>query len=316
MKRQAILLVNIGTPDSPSVADVRKFLSEFLNDKRVITLPWLVRKILVNLIIVPFRAPRSAALYRQLWSADGSPLLIHSKSLVRKLQVRMGEKYALFLAMRYGNPGLERVIASLIKDQYDELVLVPLYPQWAEATTESTIARVKEILHDSGDSIAIRIVPPFFNHPAFVDAFSHLASRYQPGTWDHVIFSFHGLPITKDGGSERYRTACCETAFAIAKKLTLSENGYSISFQSRLTKNWLSPFTDQTLTNLAQEGKKRVLILSPSFVADCLETVVEIGIEYRNLFISLGGSELQLVESLNDNDMWVSGLQELIEEQL
>lgn len=331
MGRKALILVNTGTPDTPGVKDVRRFLSAFLNDRRVIDLTWLARKILVNLIIVPFRAPRSAVLYRQLWTADGSPLLVNLGKLVAGLQEMLAESCDVTGAMRYGNPSLEKVFDEIAGKDYDEIIVFPLYPHYASSTTGSVHELVMK--HASGLNVIppVRFISQYYSHPAFVEAWTDNLGRYNPEKFDHILFSYHGLPLRQVGkihpgiscndcscaesmpehGKYCYRAACYETTRLIAARLGLAEGNYSIAFQSRLTRDWLSPFTDQVLAKLASANKRRVLVAAPSFTADCLETVVEIGHEYKSLFEQAGGEELVMAESLNDSRLWMNAIAEI-----
>jgi len=333
MKRKALLLVNTGTPDSTAVKDVRRFLSQFLNDGRVIDIPWLARKILVNLIIVPFRAPRSAALYRKLWTDEGPPLLVNLEKLITGLQKAQGGNCDVFGAMRYGNPSLEEVFKQIAGAGYDEITIFPLYPQYASSTTGSVHQLVMKLAAGMNVIPSIRFISQYYNHPAFIEAWTENIRDHNPEKYDHILFSYHSLPLRQverthpgvsvtscnctvsmpEHGRYCYRAACYETTRLIAARLGLKEGTYSSAFQSRLTGKWLSPFTDQVLKQLASEGKGRVLVAAPSFTADCLETVIEIGDEYRELFLSAGGSELLMVQSLNDNPLWINAIAEIAE---
>lgn len=332
MDQTAVVLVNVGTPDSPSVADVRLYLSQFLNDRRVIDLPWLLQKVLVNLIIVPFRAPKSAKLYQKLWTEKGSPLLYYSMQVTEKLQLRMGDNYKIYNAMRYGSPSVENILNYIEYQNYKKIIILPLFPQYASATTGTVSEFILAKISRWNEIPELRLINHFHDHPAFIDAFAIQAARYEVAKWDHVIFSFHGLPLRQiskvhsevdcneclckiqsiEEGRFCYQAACYETARLIASKIGLSTNDYSISFQSRLTKNWMSPFTDEMLIQKAKAGIKKILVFAPSFVADCLETKVEIEEEYGILFKKHGGEQLQLVESLNDHDCWIEGLNQII----
>lgn len=334
-RRKAVLLLNVGTPDSPEVGSVRKYLTEFLNDPYVINLPWLFRKILVNLIIVPFRAPKSAKLYKQLWENEGSPLLSNTKKLQKKLAVKIGEDYEVFFAMRYGNPSIKSVLNEIAYKNFEELVVLPLFPQFALSTTETAIQSVYKEVKKFNKFPEIRIIKQFYNYNEFINAWAARAKEYDLVNFEHVIFSFHGLPLSHiakahpkidslkcncnsempEYGMFCYKASCYETTRLIAEKLGLKKDQFSVSFQSRLTKNWLSPFTDDNIKNLAKQDKKSILIFAPSFVADCLETTVEIGIEYVELFRKSGGEKLVLVESLNDGEEWIIALEKIIKSQ-
>ncbi len=334
MKPQVgVLLIQLGTPDSPSVRDVRKYLSEFLNDPRVIDIPWLIRKILVNVIIVPFRAPKSAKIYQRLWTENGSPLLIYSENVKNLLQKKLGENYKVELAMRYQNPSLESVLKKMQKDNYNKIIILPLFPQYASASTGSAIEKAIKIISDWWVIPNIKIINGFYTNPFFLDSFAERARQYKIEDYDHVLFSFHGLPVRqvdkvhpegktcKDFNCENeineenkfcYKAVCYETTRLLVAKLNIPEDKYTVCFQSRLDKKWLEPFTDKIIIEKAKEDVKKLLVFSPAFVADCLETTVEIGYEYKNLFIENGGTELQLVESLNDNPVWINALKNIV----
>ena len=328
----AVLLLNVGTPDSADVASVRRYLSQFLNDPYVIDLPWLARKLLVNLIIVPFRAPKSTKLYRKLWNEGGSPLLYLSNRLQHKLQMGSNNQHDWFVAMRYGNPSVGTVLRQIKQAGYKKLVILPLFPQYALSTTETALQEVSFQLKKLAFQPDIKIINQFYSHRGFIHAF---ASRiryagYQQG--DYLLFSYHGLPVSHiqkihpqvdcaqcscqfaipEHGANCYKATCYETSRLLAAELGLSADSYTTSFQSRFSKNWLTPFTDETLKDLADKGVKRVVVAAPSFITDCLETIIEIGEEYQQLFIQAGGKELVMVESLNDSDLWVSALHEIV----
>ncbi|MCI5056500.1 MAG: ferrochelatase [Flavobacteriales bacterium] len=333
MKKTGVLLVNLGTPDSTKVSDVRKYLFQFLNDPRVIDLPWLTRKLLVNLIIVPFRAPKSAEAYRELWTEKGSPLLYHSVSLTKKLNNELGENFHIELAMRYQNPSIEKGLEQLRKFRPDQIIVLPLFPQYASASTGSVMEKVFSIIKDWWAIPEINIISQFYDHPGYIDAFVEKGNMHNHSAYDHVLFSFHGLPerhvdkvyddtLCKDHNCENgldeenhfcYKATCYETARKIAGKMSIPTEKYSVSFQSRLGKDpWIEPYTEETLINFAKSGKKKILVFSPAFVADCLETSVEISIEYDEIFKAHGGEKIQLVESLNDSDLWVQTLKNMI----
>lgn len=335
-KRTAILLINLGTPDSPSVKDVRKYLTQFLNDPRVIDLSWIKRKILVNGIIVPLRAPKSAKEYARLWKLNNgtSPLMEHGINLKNKLQKLYPENVTVELAMRYGSPSIPDVLAKMQKENYDSIVVVPLYPHYASSSTGTVVEEVMNVISKWWTIPDIKIVGQFYDHPAFIKAFVEVAKKYNPANYDHILFSYHGLPerhvdkvyfdskpcadhnceheITKEN-KFCYKAACYETTRLLAKEMGVSIDKCSTSFQSRLGRDpWIKPYTDHVLEDLAKKGYKNLLVFSPAFVADCLETLIEIGHEYKEQYMEHGGENLQLAESLNSNDVWVNALKEIL----
>lgn len=331
-QKTAIVLLNVGTPDQPNVKSVRRFLSEFLNDPYVINIPWFFRKLLVNLIIVPFRAPKSTKLYQQLWTKSGSPLLIHAENLKAKLQDKLGNSFRVYAAMRYGNPSIKKALLEISKSDFKKIVLVPLFPQFAASTTETAVQKVLNEARSIVNLPKIEVIDQFYAQPEFIDAWVSRINEYQLGTYDHVLFSYHGLPLSHIAqvhpeqkvsecscelempkhGHHCYKATIYETTRLLVKHLGIKKEDYSVGFQSRLTNKWLSPFTDEIIQQLAKEGHKRILILAPAFVADCLETKVELGIEYAEIFQNAGGEKLQLVESLNDSEAWVNALCTLV----
>jgi protoporphyrin/coproporphyrin ferrochelatase len=331
--KTGVLLVNLGTPDSPSVSDVRKYLFEFLNDPRVIDLPWLLRKFLVNVIIVPFRAPKSAKIYQQLWTDKGSPLLIYGKRVKEKLQIVLGDKFDVEFAMRYQNPGLDEVLERMRLKQHEKLIVIPLFPQYASASTGSVFEKVMSIINKWWVIPEIKFAGQFYDNEDFINSFVEIAKKYDINEYDHVLFSYHGLPVRQvdkvyvdgkkctDHNCETeitednkfcYKAACYATTRLLAGKLNIPVDKYTVCFQSRLDKNWLEPFTDKIVIQKANEKAKKLLVFSPAFVSDCLETTVEIGIEYQNLFREHGGEKIQLVESLNEHPMWIETLKNIV----
>jgi ferrochelatase len=328
VKNKILLLVNTGTPDSPHVKLVRKYLSEFLNDKRVIDLPWLLRKILVNIIIVPFRSPKSAVLYSRLWTDDGSPLKYNLYNLVNKVQCMVDNEYRVIGAMRYGSPSLRDTLRILEREIPEEIIVFPLYPHYASSTSGSVSEFIMNEIRTWNIVPNIRIMSQFYSNPSFIDAVADKIRKHDPDGFDHILFSYHSLPLRHlrkihpetgctlcncntefpEYGSFCYRATCYETTKLLAEKLNLDHAKYSTSFQSRLSKNWLAPFTDTRLIELAHSGKRRVLVVAPSFAADCLETLIEIKEEYSKLFQKEGGEILVLAESLNDSDTWAEAI--------
>ena len=332
--KTGVLLVNLGTPDSPETKDVRKYLREFLMDKRVIDIPFITRWMLVNLIIAPFRAPKSAKIYQQLWEDRGSPLMFYGEDVKGLLQESLGNQYAVELAMRYQKPSIQSGLANLMNRQVSEIIVIPLFPQYASATTGSVIDKVMEISKTWQIIPSIRFVSNFVTNDLFINAFATIGKKYlDQSEFDHVIFSYHGIPERqiRKGSVDNYcrladccnvyhkknqfcyRAQCFHTSRLLAEKLDLNESQYTVSFQSRLGKDpWIQPYTDDIIKELPKKGKKRVLAFSPAFVADCLETTVEVGDEFQEIFMEEGGEHWQLVESLNDHPLWIECLKSLV----
>ncbi len=338
-KKIGVLLINLGTPDSPKVGDVRKYLSEFLNDPRVIDIPWLLRKILVNLIIVPFRAPKSAKIYKELFDLNGgtSPLLVYGEILRDKLGERFrGDNVTFELAMRYGNPSLNTVCARMEKAGYDEVIVFPLFPQYASASTGSAIEKAMRLIKDWYVIPEVKIISQYYDHPGYINTVVERAKKYDLKEYDHILFSYHGLPVRQvdkvyedrrcdnhnceneinEENRFCYKATCYATTRLIAEKLGLSESDYTVCFQSRLDKKWLEPFSDKIVEEWGRKGAKKLLAFSPAFVADCLETSIEIGDEYQEIFEEYGGEKVQLVESLNDHPLWIDTCEQLVKERL
>lgn len=338
--KTAVLIINLGTPDSPSVKEVRKYLFEFLNDPRVIDIPALARFILVNLIIVPFRAPKSAKIYEELWVNNGlpdgkrgSPILYYGKSVQEKLQKSLGNDYDVYFAMRYKNPSIDDVLADVYKKNYEKIIVIPLFPQYASATTGSVIDKVMKIISQWWVIPEVKFIGQFYDNDGYINTMVEQAKKHKLYEYDHVLFSYHGLPVRQvdkvykdntlcevhnceteinETNKYCYKATCYATTRLIAKKLGLPDEKYTVCFQSRLDKKWLEPFADKVIIEQAKKGAKRLLVFSPAFVADCLETLIEIGVEYQKLFEEHGGEKVQLVESLNDHPMWIETLKEMV----
>ncbi len=330
MKR-VLLLINTGTPDRADRNAVGRYLREFLNDKRVIQMPRLLRLMLVNLIIIPFRVKKSTALYRRLWTADGSPLLVYLNRLVDLVARRSSHFQQVYGAMRYGNPSIKSVLADIQSTMPDELVVMPLFPQYASATTGSVAEEVMRVISRWPVIPTVRFVQHFYQHEVFINLFASRIESFQPHTFDHIVFSYHGLPLKHLSdqhpshdpkqcscseampahGRYCYRAACYETTHQLIARLALDPARTTTSFQSRLTRNWLSPFSDEVIFDLARQGKRRILVVAPSFVADCLETIIEIEQDYKALFVEHGGDELVMVQSLNDSPDWADAIIEI-----
>jgi ferrochelatase len=333
LKMIGVLLIQLGTPDSPSVTDVRKYLSEFLNDPRVIDIPWLLRKILVNLIIVPFRAPKSAKIYKMLWTEKGSPLLFYSVSLKEKLQAVLGDKYEVELAMRYQNPSIDVVLERMRKKGYDKIIILPLFPHYASASTGSAVNKAMDLISKWWVIPELKIISQFYENEDYLNSVVSIGKKYNLSEYDHILFSYHGLPVRQvdkvyfdgkpcsdhncenelnDSNRFCYKAACYATTRMLADRLNIPNEKYTVSFQSRLDKKWLEPFSDKVIAELARKGTKKLLVFSPAFVADCLETTIEVGVEYLQIFKTNGGEHLQLVESLNDSPVWVDALRKMV----
>lgn len=331
--KTGVLLVNLGTPDSPSVRDVRTYLSQFLNDPRVIDIPWLLRKILVNLIIVPFRAPKSANIYKKLWTEAGSPLLIYSMKVKELLQKEMGNDVDVHLAMRYKNPSIPSVLEQMQKNNYRKIVVLPMFPQYASASTGSALDEVMRVVRKWWVIPELQIISQYYDHPDFIAAFVARGRQYNINEYDHVLFSYHGLPerqvdkvynsgLCSDHDCESeiteenkycYKATCYATTRLLVEQLNIPKEKYTVCFQSRLDKKWLMPFSDKVVEDCAKKGMKKLLVFSPAFTADCLETIIEIGDEYQEIFKEHGGEKVQLVESLNDHPLWIKCLKELVQ---
>ena len=325
-------MINLGTPDSPSVGHVRSYLSQFLNDPRVIDIPWLLRKILVNLIIVPFRAPKSAKVYKKLWTEDGSPLLYYSNKVRDLLQKELEEDHTVYLAMRYKNPAIPDVLEQIRMKNFDRIIVLPMFPQYASASTGSALDEVMRVIRKWWVIPEVRLVSQYYDHPDYLAGFVERGKQYDISSFDHVLFSYHGLPERQvdkvydegrcadhnceheitDENKFCYKATCYATTRALALALNIPQDKYTVCFQSRLDEKWLMPFSDEVVRDCGRKGMKRILVFSPAFVADCLETVIEIGEEYQEIFQEHGGEKVQLVESLNDHPLWVKCLKDLV----
>jgi protoporphyrin/coproporphyrin ferrochelatase len=335
--KTGVLLVNLGTPDSPETPEVRKYLREFLMDGRVIDVPFPIRWALVNLIIAPFRAPKSSKTYKKLWEERGSPLKFYGQDIEKMVQVALGDAYHVKLAMRYQNPSMEVGLEEFRQQGLKKIIIIPLFPQYASATTGSIYEKAMKIVSNWQTIPEIRYTNQFYDHPLFVKHFVEAGKRHRElKNYDHLLFSYHGVParhIRKgDYTPEKsqckfgsccdtlglhnqlcYRAQCFATTRALAGAMGLQEGSYSTAFQSRLGRDpWLEPYTEDVVQSLPKEGKKNVLVFSGAFVADCLETTIEIGEEYFELFEENGGEHFQLVESLNNSDLFVDLLVDLV----
>ncbi|KAA9039346.1 ferrochelatase [Ginsengibacter hankyongi] len=328
--KKGILLMNLGSPDSTKVKDLRKYLGQFLMDERVIDQPWLLRALLVKGIIVPFRAPKSAEAYKTIWTDKGSPLIEITRQLKTALEEVIEEPVEI--AMRYGSPGTEEGFNSLLKrnPSLEEVVALPLYPHYAMSSYETAVEYAKEIHKKKKYSFKLSFVKPFFDEPDYLNALAENIRPYLSEPYDQVLFSYHGIPerhirksdvtgchclqvencceVPSTAHAYCYRHQVFTTTKRVTEILNIPKDKYSISFQSRLGKGWLTPFTDVRLQELPAEGIKKLLILCPAFVSDCLETLEEINIRGREEFMNAGGELYTMIPCLNVSPLWVKAI--------
>ena len=319
-------MINLGSPDSTSIPDVKKYLDEFLMDKRVIGKSYIFRWILVKLIILNTRPKKSAKAYKKIWWKEGSPLIVLSERLFNKVEKALDIPAAL--AMRYGSISINKGINKLVNKGINEILVLPLYPHYAMSSYETVVEKVKEEVNDNFPDVKIKIVPPFYQNDQYIDLLSSkIFNTIKKIQYDHILFSYHGIPvshlkISDTTNNHCYKTKdCCnvksaahetcykhqvlETTKLVVEKLNIGEDKYSNSFQSRLPNEpWLKPYTDSELVRLAKAGKKRLVIVTPAFVTDCLETLEEIAMEGKEEFIEAGGEEYSYVPCLNDDENW------------
>lgn len=333
MPKRAVLLVNLGSPDSTAVPDVRRYLDEFLGDERVIDRPRskFLRSILVHRIIVPPRAPKSAHAYEQVWTKEGSPLIVISKSVQQKLAARLGATTPVYLAMRYGNPSIASVVKQIAADGIDELLLFPQYPHYAMASWETVVVRVMEEITDVSRTIRVTTVQPFYADADYIEVLHAVSAPYLAQPHDHVLFSYHGLPERhmREADSSHahcltvpdcchtcspahatcYRAQSFATTRALATRAGIPAAKHSMSFQSRLAgEPWLSPYTDEEFERLPKTGVKRLLVISPAFTADCLETLEELQQQGRDAFLAAGGESFEQIPCPNDHPAFIDFL--------
>lgn len=336
MKKNGILLVNLGTPDHADGKSVYRYLKQFLNDPRVIDLPTIARWVLTNLIIVPFRYKKSAEAYQQIWTSDGSPLLTNSNNLKSALAIELGSEYQVELAMRYGNPSIPDVLARM--QDCKRIIVIPLFPQYSSAATGSAMEAVLLEVAKQWNVPELYCKNDFYDHPGFIDAYvAVLRSASADKNIEHFILSYHGLPerhLTKSeckascdhvaacpainiNNAYCYRAQCYKTSALIAEKLQWRPDQYTVAFQSRLGRTpWIKPYTDLVLPELYQRGIKNVAIVCPSFVSDCLETLEEINIRARADWKMLGGDNFLFVPCINDHPVWVQALVDIVKKQV
>jgi ferrochelatase len=330
MNKAGVLLVNLGSPDSPAVGDVRRYLRQFLMDERVMDLSYLPRFLLVHGLILPFRPKQSAEAYHKIWWAEGSPLVVISQRVCAELQKRVAVPVAL--AMRYQNPSIAAGLEALARQGVDKLLVFPLFPHYAMSSYETAVEEVKRLAGGAGMG-QISVVPPYYADPEYISALSASARSYLEQGYDHLLFSFHGLPerhlrksdptgrhclITPDcchtpspAHATCYRAQCFQTVQAFVQAAGVTR--YSTAFQSRLGRDpWLRPYTDHEIIRLAKEGVSKLLVICPAFVSDCLETIEEIGLRAKESFLEAGGKELILIPCLNEHPLWLQALEKII----
>ena len=330
MTKRAVLLANLGSPDKPETKEVRSYLDQFLMDPFVIQLPWLLRRLIVSLFVLPKRPKSSAAAYKSVWTEEGSPLIVLSEQLKSALQQKLDMPVAM--AMRYGKPSIENELINLAKTPgIEEILFIPMYPHYAESTITTSIAEAKRVIKQRKLKVSLKIFEPFYNDPDYINALVESAQPYLDQPYDHLLFSYHGLPelhITKLDKSKKHclkKPDCCQqshiahktcyrhqvfsTTACFIKQTGLEENKYSIAFQSRLGRaKWLGPNTEDRLRELAASGAKNILVICPAFVTDCLETLEEIAIRGQEVFEQAGGEKLTLIPCLNDHPKWIDVL--------
>ena len=332
--KTGIVLMNLGSPDSTTVKDLRKYLTAFLMDGRVIDYPYLTRKLLVSGLIVPFRAPKSAEAYKTIWTLQGSPLVVLTRELTEALGARLD--IPVEMAMRYGNPSMEQAFENLLKKSpgLEEVIAVPLYPHYAMSSYETAVAHAMETLEKNKYGFRLEFIKPYYDDPDYIYALSENIRPFLGKDYDHILFSYHGVPgrhIRKSDPTGVHCLAspdCCSTPSLshatcyrhqvftttrlVAWKLKIPQELHSISFQSRLGKGWLEPFTDKRLAEMPSEGIKRLLVVCPAFVSDCLETLEEIAIRGKETFMQAGGEGYRMIPCLNLNPRWVDALEKWI----
>ncbi|MEZ4992827.1 MAG: ferrochelatase [Saprospiraceae bacterium] len=332
--KKGVLLVNLGTPDAPSRGAVYRYLKQFLLDPRVIDYSWLPRNLLVRGIIAPFRSGSSAKLYQQLWTEEGSPLKFYGERVAAGVQELLGDKYVVELAMRYQSPSITSAIDRLMAKQVSEIIVFPMFPQYASATTGSVHEEVMRVLSKKESIPNVRMINSYYDYEPMINIYADNARQFDLDSYDHILFSYHGLPqrqlrkaddfnhcLQSEGCCQSisavnqfcYSAQCHATTRAIAGELGLTSDRYTTTFQSRLGPEvWAQPYTSAVIEEQAKAGTKRLLVFSPAFVADCLETIIEIGHEYQEEFEKMGGEKVDLVPSLNDDPRWIKVVAELV----
>ena len=329
MTQRAVLLANLGSPDNAETPAVRQYLNQFLMDPHVIQLPWILRRLIVSLFVLPSRPKESSKAYQKVWLTEGSPLIVLSEKLKKALQEKLTIPVAM--AMRYGNPSIESELLKLKKQNIDEVLFIPLYPHFADSTVTTSVEEAKRVIQKHKLNIKLTLIPPFYDNDDYIQSLVTSAEPYLSQDYDHIVFSYHGLPeshlkkldtsgkhcLQQDNCCQQshecharcYRHQVFQTTQCFADKAGLSEQKYSIAFQSRLGRaKWLGPNTEDRITELANSGAKNILVICPAFVTDCLETLEEIAIRGQEVFKEAGGEKLTLIPCLNDHPDWVATL--------
>ncbi|CAN5897586.1 ferrochelatase [soil metagenome] len=320
--KTAVVLINLGTPDAPTTAAVRRYLKEFLSDHRVVEIPRVIWWLILNLIILPFRSSKSAAKYASIWSKDGSPLKIHTEKQALLLQGYLGERgheVHVTYAMRYGSTNIPEVLSKLQTEGYDRVLLIPAYPQYSATTTAANFDAVFRHYQQVRNVPELRFIKHYHDHDAYIQALKHSILQHwqNHGRPEKLVMSFHGLPKAFLLRGDPYHCECYKTARLLAEQLGLSKDEYIVTFQSRLGRaEWLQPYTAPTVQALAQQGLKRIDVVCPGFIADCLETLEEIAMEVKHDFLNAGGKEFHYIPCLNESPQWMRGLAEIAEQHL
>lgn len=329
---RGVLLVNLGSPDSTSVPDVRRYLDQFLMDERVLDTPWLIRRFIVSALILPRRPAATAEAYEKVWRPGGSPLMVISREVHRLLQAKV--TFPVELGMRYGNPSIEAAIRGLVErggPSMSEIFMIPLYPHYAMSSFETVVVEAERVVKKLGLKLALKTRPAFYEDPLYIEALAASARPYLDKGFDHLLFSYHGIPerhlrksdpthahclatpdccsVASPAHATCYRAQVFRTTQLVVQKAAIPPSKYSVSFQSRLGRDpWLKPYTDFEFDRLAAQGVKRMLVICPAFVSDCLETLEEIGMRGREQFLAAGGEDLQLIPCMNDHPLWIEAL--------
>ena len=304
---KGVLLINLGTPDNLELSSVKKYLKEFLSDSYVVDIPTIIRKILVNFIIVPFRSRKTQEAYKSIWTKNGSPLIINTNLIKEKLDQKI--EYPVEMAMRYQNPSIEKGLISLEEKGCKEIIVLPLYPHYAEATSLTTKLKVKDVKDKLDLDLKLSFLDEFYNEDGYIESLSKQINSHLNDDVDFLLFSYHGIPKRQNVRTNpTYEEQVKLASKLCAERLDLKDDQWGVAFQSRIGPGWLQPFTDKVLENLPKNGIKKIAVVCPSFVADNLETLEEINIEARETFIEAGGEKFVFIPCLNNDDNWIDFL--------